>query len=99
MVESYPLPPLTIVRVTTPPSRISVVIIPPTPFPAFPIVTFGGELYPVPASVIVACEIAPPPSTTRLPVAVCLVVSPTLRVVILLTVSYTHLTLPTICSV
>ena len=78
MVESYPLPPLTILRVTTPPSRISVVIIPPTPFPAFPIVTFGGALYPVPASVNVANDIAPEESTSRVPVAVCLVVSPTL---------------------
>ena len=62
MVTSYPLPPLTIVRVTTPPSNIDVVIIPPLPLGSLT-VTFGGVLYPVPASVTVACDIAPVEST------------------------------------
>ena len=84
LVESYPLPPLTIVRVTTPPSNIDVVIIPPDPLPALPIVTFGGVLYPVPASVTVACDIAPLESTCKVPVAVCLVVRERFNVVILL---------------
>ena len=89
---------------------MDVVIIPPDPLPALPIVTFGGVLYPVPASVTVACDIAPLESTCKVPVAVSLVVNPTLSVVILLNclstssissipVSYTHLTLPTILLV
>ena len=102
----YPLPPLATVKVTTPPSKIDVVILPPVPVPALPIVTFGAVLYPVPAAVIVAPVITPDALTVRVPVAVSLVVSPTLSVVILLNslsisstssipVSYTHLTLPT----
>ena len=59
-------------------------IIPPLPLPALPIVTLGGVLYPVPASVTVAPVITPALLTASVPVAVCLVVSPTLSVVILL---------------
>ena len=51
-VGSYPLPPLATVSVTTPPSNIDVVIIPPVPPWALPMVTPGAVLYPVPASVI-----------------------------------------------
>ena len=72
------------VRVTTPPSSIDVVMIPPDPLPTLPIVTFGGVLYPVPASVTVACDIAPLESTSKVPVAVCLVVRERFNVVILL---------------
>ena len=47
-------------------------------------VTLGAVLYPVPPEVKVADTILPFVSTTTVPVAVSLVVKPTLRVVILL---------------
>ena len=77
-------PPSTIVNETTPPSEIEVSIIPPLPLPVFPKVTLGAVLYPVPARVTFTDAILPLESTVRVPVAVSLVVKPTLRVVMLL---------------